>query len=268
MKAAHCLDPRFLVLTGDGINCAKETAWAFSLAGAEVEILHINDLLNAPDRLLDFHGLAFPGGFSFGDDLGAGQVMALKIRQYMWVELQAFLERQSPMIGICNGFQILSKLGLLPTGKLKEASVGRMALAPNVNGTFINRWVGLQRPTHAVCKWTEGISEIALPIRHAEGRVVFEAQLQRPDRAEAQYQRLWAQGQIALQYQSDINGSYARIAGLTDPSGLILGLMPHPEAYLSPVHHPTHSTEGTLGLQLFQNIVRYCRDIESRKPHQ
>ena len=105
-------ESRFLILTGDGINCANETAWAFELAGGQAEIVHINDLLDKPERLLDFDGMAFPGGFSFGDDLGSGQVMALKMRHALGTELKAFVAKGSPIIGICNGFQMLTKLGL------------------------------------------------------------------------------------------------------------------------------------------------------------
>lgn len=248
---------RFLVLTGDGINCASETAWAFELAGGQSEIIHINDLLHRPEALFDFDGIVFPGGFSFGDDLGSGQVMALKIRHTMWVEIQSFVHLGAPILGVCNGFQVLSKLGLLPIPTGDRV----MALAPNAQGHFINRWVDLECPSHSICKWTQGLDSVSLPIRHAEGRVVFPA-----SQASRMVRHLDEQGQIALKYTEDVNGSYERIAGICDPTGLILGLMPHPEAHLFAMHRPVYTdtpfAEGA-GLQLFQNIVNHLKDRES-----
>jgi len=246
----------FLVLTGDGINCAKETAWGFELAGGTASIVHIGDLLNHPEQLLLFDGLALPGGFSFGDDLGAGHIMALKIRHGLGDWFTRFIAKGAPIIGICNGFQVLLKLGLLPN--MNEPRT--MALAPNLQGVFIDRWVELKRPSHSVCKWTEGLQRLTLPIRHGEGRIVF------ADGKEEQcFSELWSRGQVALQYINDVNGSHKEIAGICDPTGLILGLMPHPEANLFAVHHPTiqqniqqNMFDKAVGAQLFTNIIRYC----------
>ncbi len=244
-------ESRFLILTGDGINCANETAWAFELAGGQADIVHINDLLETPARLLEFDGMAFPGGFSFGDDLGSGQVMALKMRHALGTELKDFVAKGSPIIGICNGFQMLTKLGLLP-----HPTRGRsVALAPNLHGQFIDRWVTLERPHNSVCKWTEGLTQFDLPIRHGEGRVVFSR-----GQEKELYQELEQNGQIALQYSEDVNGSHANIAAICDPTGLILGLMPHPEAHLFALHQPQQVeqpfAEGA-GLKLFQNIITH-----------
>ena len=246
----------FLVLTGDGINCAKETAWGFELAGGTASIVHIGDLLNHPEQLLLFDGLALPGGFSFGDDLGAGHIMALKIRHGLGDWFTRFIAKGAPIIGICNGFQVLLKLGLLPN--MNEPRT--MALAPNLQGVFIDRWVELKRPSHSVCKWTEGLQRLTLPIRHGEGRIVFA-----DDKEEQCFSALWSRGQVALQYINDVNGSHKEIAGICDPTGLILGLMPHPEANLFAVHHPTiqqniqqNMFDKAVGAQLFTNIIRYC----------
>ncbi len=246
---------RFLILTGDGINCANETAWAFELAGGIAEIVHINDLLVRTDRLLEYDGLAIPGGFSFGDDLGSGQVMALKMRYALGGALQQFVARRSPIIGICNGFQMLTKLGLLPNISEPRS----IAIAPNIQGSFINRWVEVQRPANAVCKWTAGLETFSLPIRHGEGRIVF-----KQGQESRMFHQLSTQGQVALQYSVDVNGSYERIAGLTDPTGCILGLMPHPEANLYALHSPQQSSNPFLegaGLQLFKNIIHHLSTI-------
>lgn len=248
---------RFLILTGDGINCSNETSWAFELAGGRAEVGHINDLLATPERLLEFDGLAIPGGFSFGDDLGSGQILALKLRYTLGPTLQTFVARGSPIIGICNGFQVLTKLGLLPDWTQDRT----MALAPNRDGRFINRWVQLEIPANSVCKWTHRFQQMYLPIRHAEGRVVF-----KQGRENQLYQALKERGQIALKYMDDVNGSHERIAGICDPTGLVLGLMPHPEAHLFALHRPQRASnpfeEGD-GLLLFRNIVAHLQGEKS-----
>ena len=246
----------FLVLTGDGINCERETAWAFEQAGGQGHIVHVNDVLENPKLIHDYDGMAFPGGFSFGDDLGSGQVLAIKLRYQMGEHLKRFVDGGAPIIGICNGFQVLTKLGLLPD-ITKER---HMALAPNIHGRFIDRWVKMTRVKNAVCKWTTGMTDLELPVRHGEGRVVFSR-----GKEQEIYSELLSQGQIALRYEEDINGSYERIAAVTDKTGLILGLMPHPEAYLYQETHYRHRVHKEFleqgdGLQLFKNIITYCEN--------
>lgn len=246
-----------LVLCGDGINCERETALAFEIAGGSPEIMHVNDLLAKPDCLHNYRGMAFPGGFSFGDDLGAGLVLGLKLRSTMANQLREFIAAGNPIIGICNGFQVLSKLGLLPDFNGPRT----MALAPNIHGRFIDRWVRMNVHQNNICKWTEGLTDIELPVRHGEGRVVFLS-----GQEKTIYERLVAQGQVVLQYQEDINGSYAQIAGICDPTGLVLGLMPHPEAFLFQATNRTLSSSPPLsagdGQALFQNILRYLRQSD------
>lgn len=243
-----------LVVCGDGINCERETALAFNTVGGDAHIMHVNDLLAQPEKLHDFQGLAFPGGFSFGDDLGAGLVLGLKLRTAMKSHIQQFVSDGKPIIGICNGFQILSKLGILPD----FSGPRTMALAPNIHGTFIDRWVKLEVNPTSNCKWTNGLSQLELPVRHGEGRVVF---LQ--GREEHIYNQLLQNGQIVLQYERDINGSYERIAGICDPTGLVFGLMPHPEAYLFTATQKTLASSPALtpadGQTLFKNILDYLR---------
>lgn len=246
--------PRFLILSGDGINCERETAQAFKLAGGDADIVHVNDLMEAPFRLGHYQGLAIPGGFSFGDELGSGQVLALKIRHGLMQEFFRFVDAGRPILGICNGFQVLVKLGLLPDYK-EERSI---ALAQNVHGRFIDRWVNLEVNEKSVCLWTKDLAgRLPIPVRHGEGRLVF-----KPGHENELYQRLEKHDQIVFRYESDINGSYDRIAGLTDPRGLILGMMPHPEATVSSLTGKLHSNspgEG-MGLLLFKNIIQYLKE--------
>jgi phosphoribosylformylglycinamidine synthase len=254
------MKPSVLVLTGDGINCERETARAFSLAGADPKIVHINDLLENPKSMASYQAMAFPGGFSFGDDLGSGQVLALKISLQLGDELKEFVHAKKPVIGICNGFQALTKLGLLP----EPFGVRSMALARNTSGHFMNRWVGLEAEKNSVCIWTKNLTEngaaFGLPARHGEGRVVF-----RKGEEEVIHRALAQNGQIALRYDAEVNGSYARIAGICDPTGLVFGLMPHPEAAVSLLQHPLSSRlanrdgEG-VGLKFFRNCVSYLQE--------
>jgi phosphoribosylformylglycinamidine synthase len=248
---------RVLVLTGDGINCERETARAFALAGADPVVMHVNDLLAAPQRLHEFEAAAFPGGFSFGDDLGSGQVLALKLSLVLGNELREFLGAKKPVIGICNGFQALTKLGLLP----EPFGVRKMALARNSHGHFLDRWVELEAEKNSVCLWTRGFQgAVPMPIRHGEGRVVFTK-----GEEETIHRQLSQAGQIALRYAEDVNGSYGRIAGVCDATGLVFGLMPHPEAAVSLLQHPRSSRlekrdgEGP-GLQVFKNCVAYLKE--------
>lgn len=248
---------KILVLTGDGINCERETARAFALAGADPKIVHINDLLENPKSIHDYQAAAFPGGFSFGDDLGSGQVLALKLSLVLGDELRAFVDAEKPVIGICNGFQALTKLGLLP----EPFGARSMALARNAGGHFIDRWVELEPEKASVCIWTRGFSgAFPLPIRHGEGRIAFSK-----GEEESIHRTLSQKGQIVLRYRDDVNGSYGRIAGVCDPKGLVFGLMPHPEAAVSLLQHPQSSrladrtAEGP-GLRFFRNCVAYLKE--------
>ena len=241
--------PVFLILTGDGINCERETALAFEQAGGQTRIQHVNDLLANPSSLQQYDGLAIPGGFSFGDDLGSGLILGLKLKYALKEELLRFVEAQKPIIGICNGFQVLTKLGLLPDYK-KDRQV---ALAQNIHGRFMNQWASMTAPDHSICVWTKGIKTINLPVRHKEGRVVFSS----PEVLDT----LKVNGQIVLRYDEDINGSTDKIAGICDSTGLIFGLMPHPEAFVFQETAPQHQHDSSLhgeGYPIFHNIIQFC----------
>lgn len=241
--------PLFIILSGDGINCERETARAIELSGGSAKVVHVNDLLAAPETLKSCDGLAVPGGFSFGDELGSGQIMALKIRHGLGDAFFDMVRRKKPVIGICNGFQVLVKLGLLPYPEAKERAV---ALAANEHGSFLDRWVEMD-VQDSVCLWTQGLPKkrIRLPMRHGEGRIVF--------RDAALYDQLLRERLIPLTYTEDVNGSHGRIAALTDPSGAVLGLMPHPEAYVyqataaAPRRDILATGDGAL---IFDNIMK------------
>lgn len=244
-----------LILTGDGINCETETALAFTELGAQAEIIHISDLIEKKDKLKEAQILALPGGFSFGDEIGSGQILALKLKYALGEELKTFVEEKKLVIGICNGFQALVRLGLLP----KPFSQRTMTLTHNRQGHFINRWVDLDVPV-SECVWTSELhgEKISLPIRHGEGRIVFKGD---EEEQRATYKMLSSNGQIALNYRNDVNGSFAEIAGVCDPSGLIFGLMPHPEAAISLWHNPGGADKGEdkgLGLFIFESGLKYC----------
>jgi phosphoribosylformylglycinamidine synthase I len=248
---------KVIVLTGDGINCETETALAFTEEGATATIMHIQDLIENPKVLETTHILALPGGFSFGDEIGSGQILALKLKYSLGNELKKFIEQKKLVIGICNGFQALVRLGLLPV----PFSTRSMTLTHNRQGHFIDRWVGLSVPSSS-CVWTKTFQsqKISLPIRHGEGKIVFAGDVSNQKKL---YEAILENGQVALTYNDDINGSYQKIAGICDPSGLIFGLMPHPEAAVSDWLSPSGKTKSDnvgIGAKFFKNGIDYCEN--------
>ncbi len=246
---------KVLVLTGDGINCEEETANAFREHGVQPRIIHIQDLIEKPTLLTEAHILALPGGFSFGDEIGSGQILALKLKYSLGEALTTFIKDGKLIIGICNGFQALVRLGLLP----KPFTQREMTLTHNRQGHFINRWVDLTIP-QSKCVWTNTLYglTINLPIRHGEGKIVFAGDKASQDKI---YESLLEQGQIALTYKEDINGSSFKIAGVSDPSGRILGLMPHPEAATSEWLNPSggeKSGQIGIGSKIFESGIQFC----------
>ncbi|MES2803123.1 MAG: phosphoribosylformylglycinamidine synthase subunit PurQ [Bdellovibrionota bacterium] len=247
-----------LILTGDGINCENETALAFSEHGCETKIMHVQDLIDQPGLLSKYQILALPGGFSFGDEIGSGQILALKLKYSLGVALTEFINNKKLIIGICNGFQVLVRLGLLP----KPFTERQMTLTHNRQGYFINKWVNLTVP-QSKCIWTKSLQgkEIALPIRHGEGKITFAGDQAMQHNT---FQSLMIQGQIALSYTEDVNGSYQQIAGVTDPTGCILGLMPHPEAATSNWLLPDGTAKKSgqaFGQHFFINAIKHCEEM-------
>jgi len=244
-----------LVLTGDGINCERETAQAFARAGFHPQIFHINDLIRrnvSLDRLSEEYAvLALPGGFSFGDDLESGKVLALKIKYGLGWDLSRYAERGGLVLGVCNGFQALIKLGVF----------GRdLSITHNQSGRFINRWVRAT-PQRSRCVWLTGIGTMDLPVRHGEGRVVYPLKT-----GTSVLSKMERQGMVCLKYEMALNGSHDQIAGLCDPSGRIFGLMPHPEAAVRWTAHPswTQQPDGAGspgdGLAIFSNALQAAQN--------
>ena len=262
-----------LVITGHGTNCEVESAHAARLAGSdETSVAFFTDLIADRVRLTDFNFLVFPGGFLDGDDLGASQAAALRWRfaktasgQSLLDHLQSFFDSGGIILGICNGFQLLVKLGLLPAlnGQYHQRQV---SLDHNESARFEDRWCRLTVNPDSPCVFTQGLDNLYLPVRHGEGRLVTQddallADLQQQNLIALQYAHPDT-NQPTQEYPYNPNGSPLAIAGLTDPSGRILGLMPHPEGYIHPTNHPTwtRGDTGTLGTALFEGGIRWLKE--------
>ncbi len=245
------MKPKALVFSGYGLNCEDETAFAFELAGAKTDVVHINDLIGAPDKLRGYQILAIPGGFSYGDDTGSGNAYAQKLMRYLWEELKTFIECDRLAIANCNGFQILVALGhVFP----------RVALLPNDSGRYTVRWVDVRVENNSA--WLTGMTTLCLPIAHGEGKLYADT---------GTLDILKRDHHVAVRYAHDNpTGTLDHIAGLTDKTGRILGLMPHPERAIlfTQLPHWTYLKEKYQregkpipkygpGLKLFQNAVKY-----------
>lgn len=271
---------RALVLTGYGLNCDYETDFSLKQAGADSDRVHFNDLMveknNSTEGGLEkYHILVFGGGFSWADDHGAGVVMAARLRYGIGEKIEEFVRQGKLVIGICNGFQALVNLGLLP-GFDDDYKSREVALIHNDSGNFVDTWVKLRTVNDSLCVFTRGISNIELPVRHGEGK--FYAPKDTID-------RLIRENQVVLRYADNNgkpaenkwpfnpNGSLYDIAGICDSTGRVLGIMPHPEAYNHYTNHPDwvlkrekmsrmnkniEQEEGE-GISIFRNAVEYIR---------
>jgi len=273
-------DVNVVVLTGYGLNCDNETAYGFELAGAKSHRIHINSLIDGSVSLEDYQIMAFGGGFSWGDDHGAGVIQALRMRTNIGSQINDFVERGNLIIGICNGFQTLVNMGLLPgfdTSSAQADDRGQaVALTYNDCGNFRDAWVKMKTRPESSCIFTRGLKEMELPVRHGEGKFIAD---------DDTVDRLFENNQVVLQYTRDDgetaqgeypfnpNGSLKDIAGICDATGRIFGLMPHPEGYNHWTNHPDwtrwketlkrsgeQAPQGlTPGIQIFKNGVDYLR---------
>lgn len=252
--------PRVCVLRTAGTNCDEESAFAFQEAGAAAELVHINRLISKEKKLDDYQILAIPGGFTYGDDIAAGKILANELRFKLIADLKKFIRGQKLIIGICNGFQVLVKSGLLPgKGNLDQQA----SLIINDSGKFEDRWVYLK--VQSKCVWTKNLPEIIyLPVAHGEGKFITQDK--------AVLDKLKENGQIIFQYcdnkgrkagyPDNPNGSEENIAGICDEAGRILGLMPHPERHIYKAQHPrSMGLKGNQGdgLKIFENGVLYAK---------
>lgn len=264
--------PKVLVFSGYGLNCEEETKFAFEISGAEAKIVHINDLIDGSEKLDNFQILAFPGGFSYGDDTGSGNAYANRLKNHLSDEILNFIKKDKLVIGLCNGFQIMVNFGLLPgvDGKYGERQA---ALLHNDNARYTNRWVdlkveGMESP------WIRGVDSFPTPIAHGEGKFFAEKEV---------LDALKKNGQIVLKYfkgeicelqnlEPNPNGSIEDIAGIVDESGKIFGMMPHPERGMLFTQLPNWTLlreklkrEGNEipklapGIKIYQNGVEYFK---------
>jgi phosphoribosylformylglycinamidine synthase I len=259
--------PRVLILRAPGTNCDRETEFAFETAGARADSVHLNRLLENPRLVGEYQILCIPGGFSYGDDICAGRIFGNQMRHHLRDTLQAFKDAGKLILGICNGFQILIKSGVLLPDRADEPIA---TLTLNESGKFEDRWVQL-RVASPKCVFLQGIEQMYLPVAHAEGKFVA--------RDEATLAKLDAAGQLVLRYDhlpsaprpmiaarqavpypACPNGAQLAVAGLSDETGRVFGLMPHPERHIDPTQHPRWTRERRErgdGLAVFENAVRF-----------
>ncbi len=272
--------PLALVVRAPGTNCDREVCHGLELAGATTRLIHVEALMRRPEELDGADIVAFPGGFSYGDDVASGRIFALKLREKLYPALRAAAQRGCPMIGICNGFQVLVQVGLLPgtPGVVADWPAAppaqALSLCQSQGARYVCRWVDLAYEPTSVCIWTKGLDALAhdpesrrafhmLPVGHGEGRLAAAS----PDLIAA----LEARGQVAVRYVDNFNGSEGAIAGVCDPSGRIFGLMPHPDRFLDWTRHPawTRLPEAwrsgpTPGAMMFRNAVEAVAGAATR----
>jgi len=254
MKKKIIKKPKIVVMSGYGLNCEEETKFAFEWAGGKADIVHINDLIENPKILNRYDILAFPGGFSYGDDTGSGKAYANKFKNHLSIELDNFLKRNTLVIGICNGFQIITNLRILPG-----------ALTHNKGGKYIDRWVDLN-VENSTSPWLRGIKRISLPIAHGEGRYVI-GQKCKELKKNNQIGLTYTKGDICefQDLEKNPNGAEHDIAGVLGYNGRVFGLMPHPERAMFLHHRPDWQykiskkikNEEGAGLQIFKNAINY-----------
>lgn len=276
--------PTALVVRAAGTNCEIEVCHGFELAGATPNLVHVDALIADPAHIDAADIIAFPGGFSYGDDVASGRIFAMKLREKLYPALRRAAQRGTPMIGICNGFQVLVQVGLLPGAEASHATSASdkieswpespprqmVALSQNKDARYVCRWVPVRYEPSSVCLWTRGLADAwsdhaandvhLLPVGHGEGRLATMFHDVLP--------KLEQQGQVAVRYLDNYNGSEGSVAGICDPSGRIFGLMPHPDRYLSWTRHPywtrlSHEVRqgDTPGLRMFRNAVEALASV-------
>ncbi len=250
-----------LILRAPGTNCDVETAFAFQQAGSAVDYVHINRLTGGEKRLTDYQIMVIPGGFTYGDDIAAGTVLANELRLKLGEDIHRFVEQGRLILGICNGFQALVKAGILP--EPSESDLHRLTLATNDSNKFECRWVHLQANKESPCIFTQGIDRMYLPVAHAEGKVVADSKVLPKLNTALYYTDEQGNGDVG--YPHNPNGSVNNIAGICDASGRIFALMPHPERHIRGTQHPQWTRLGAKkygdGFQIFLNAVKWAQGL-------
>jgi len=259
---------RALVIRTAGTNCERETCRAFELAGATPDLVHLSRLLAEPDRIDAYPLISLPGGFSYGDDIASGRILAMHLRERLLDRLEAAVQRGALLIGICNGFQVLVQLGLLPGLRDEHSPSQTVSLTHNASGRFVDAWTRIEVDPASPCVWTRHLADmddphaLMLPSAHAEGRLIAES--------EEELDGLEIELLAPIRYAEDLNGSTRRVAGICDSTGHVFGLMPHPERFLDWTRHPywtrlsSAARAGpTPGLQIFLNAVAAARESET-----
>lgn len=244
------MKPRICVLKTDGTNCDEETSYAFTKAGGDCRLVHVNELRGNGQRLVDFQILALPGGFSYGDDVASGKILAVELLSFLREQLEEFVNKGNLIIGICNGFQVLVRTGLLPFNQLGTMPA---TLTDNDCGTFRCTWVDMVIQPSS-CVFTNGLEgeAVSFQVAHGEGKFFTNPTVLRT----LEEDRL-----VPLRYMSNPNGSLNDIAGICDPTGRIFGLMPHPERFVETYQHPNWRRIPNIkpqGLPIFENGVNFA----------
>jgi len=258
--------PRFAVLKVSGINRDHATKAALEQAGARADIVLIGTFASDPKKLFDYQGLIIPGGFSYGDDIQSGVILALEMQQ-MKNELEEFaFTYKRPIIGVCNGFQALVQSGLLPFGEMTTRDRLVASLTHNVSDKFESRWIHI-KPEKSTSNYITEQSIMTFPVDHGEGRfIASEETIDTIEKSgQVVYRYCTPDGTITQEYPANPNGSTHAIAGITDPSGVIFGMMPHPEDFMRHTHHPNwrrgDGDKKPDGLQFFEQIVLYASGL-------
>lgn len=257
------MQPRVLILRAAGINCDEETAAACELAGGQPERIHINRIADGSVRLNDYAALVIPGGFSYGDHLGAGKLLAVDLQHRVGDALQRFVADGRPVLGICNGFQVLVKAGLLPGDEVAPRQT--VTLTNNENSSYECRWVRLRANPASASIFLRGMEQpFTLPVGHGEGRLAAPtdtlAAIEAHEQIALQY--VDEHDAPATEYPANPNGSAHAIAALTNTQGNVLGIMPHPDRAYLPQLHPDWRRSGRAegdGLRLFRNMIAYVK---------
>jgi len=250
-----------LMLRAPGTNCDFETQVAFEQAGAEVDSALVYELFRGEKRLADYQILVIPGGFTYGDDISAGRIMANEIRLRLGEDIRKFVDEGKLIMGICNGFQVLVKTGILP--RIKGGKTQPVTLTNNDSGKFECRWIYLKVNEKSPCVFTRGIESLYIPVNHGEGKLVAEPDVLEKLNAVVYY--VDENGNTQAGYPHNPNGSLRDIAGICDDSGRIFALMPHPERFIRWTQHPRWTRELVRksgdGLQIFINAVTWVKGI-------